>query len=479
MSKIFASIKGENKLLKSLISHDTIDQQIAIKNIEKAINSNISPEHFTTDFRAWLFSSIVSHYYSYSAAFTIDLVHQKIIKTYKKEQSINDANALFEKVINRLFDQLELEPTIDELKNLHQLRKVFDVTQNILTDLKAIKEGTKDSNATPLITKLDQTVELLNKQSTLERIVEEDAFQDISGDIASMKDMHDNPEKYRGIDTGIEPLTLATNGWQGGDLVTVMGRTGQGKSIVLLNFAYAAWKSGCNVLYVTIEMPLKQQRRRLYSRMTGVPYFKIKNADKMTDEELIYIEDKIKEIKSSNDSSFIILDAPSNSNCNFIKKRIFNYEKSTGKKFGLIIVDPIYLMQPNDHDELSKKDPVGAISWDLKLLARELDVPVLTANQINREGHKRHLQGRDMDAMDSSSSDRLGQNSDIMLGIISDDLQWLKMTLVKYRDGKGPTLFLRRKFDVMKIEYDVEYNQHDEIISQIMGTNKEEEKQDE
>jgi replicative DNA helicase len=472
---MFASIKGENKLLKSLISHDTIDQQIAIKNIEKVINSNISPEHFTTDFRAWLFSSIISHYYSYSAALTIDLTHQKIVKTYKKEQSINDANALLEKVINRLFDQLELEPTIDELKNLHQLRKVFDVTQSLLTDLKAIKEGTKDVNATPLITKLDSAIEQLNSQSTMERIIEEDAFQDINGDIASIQDRHDNPEKYKGIDTGIEPLTLATSGWQGGDLVTVIGRTGHGKSIVLLNFGYSAWITGEDILYVTIEMPIGQQKRRLHSRMTGVPYFRMKNADKLTNEELIYIEKKIKEIKSKHDNSFVILDAPSACNANFIKKRIYNYEKSTGKKIKLVIVDPIYLMQPNEHNEMSKKDPVGAISWDLKLLARELDVPVLTANQISREGNKRHLQGREIDTMDSSSSDRLGQNSDIMLGIISDDLQWLKMTIVKYRDGKGPTLFLRRKFDVMKVEYDVEYNQHDEIISQIMGTNKEEE----
>jgi replicative DNA helicase len=123
-------------------------------------------------------------------------------------------------------------------------------------------------------------------------------------------------------------------------------------------------------------------------------------------------------------------------------------------------------MKPNKKDE---DDPVGAISWDLKLLARTLDVPVMCANQINREGHKRHLSGREMDAMDSSSSDRLGQNSDVMLGIFSDEQQWLKLSIVKYRDGKGPTLYLKRKFDVMKVEYDEEYNTHDEIIAQITG----------
>jgi len=121
-----------------------------------------------------------------------------------------------------------------------------------------------------------------------------------------------------------------------------------------------------------------------------------------------------------------------------------------------------------------EEDNVGAVSWDIKTLARKLDVPIICANQINREGHKRHLQGKDMDAMDSASSDRLGQNTDIMLGIISDEQQWLKMSIIKYRDGKGPTLFLKRRFDIMKTEYDEEYNSHDEIIAEITGERKDE-----
>ena len=136
-------------------------------------------------------------------------------------------------------------------------------------------------------------------------------------------------------------------------------------------------------------------------------------------------------------------------------------------------------MKPNVKED---DDLVGAVSWDLKLLGRKLDVPVICANQINREGHKRHLTGKDMDAMDSASSDRLGQNSDVMIGIFSDEQQWLKLSLVKYRDGRGPTLFLRRKFDVMTVEYDEDYNQHEEIMAQIMGgpnPNEKDDKEDE
>ena len=467
MAKIFTSIRSENKILKALICHKDQDQHEAIKNIELVVNSNISPQCFTSDFRGWLYSTITSHYFEYSAPITEDLLQEKIIRKYKRPESIADAKALLQKILIRQVESLELAPIIDELKNLYHIRKIFDTTNEVLEQLRSIKEGSADVKAGPLVRKLEKAIEEINDQSNKERIVEEDAFENIDKDIAEIKDRHDNPEKYRGVDTGIEPLTLATAGWHGGDLITVMGRTGQGKSIVLLNFGYSAWLSGYNVLYVTIEMPILQQKRRLYSRMTGINYFKLKNADLLTDEELMFISDKIKQIKSERENVFLILDAPSMCNANFIEQRVHNFEKSTGKKIDLIIVDPIYLMKPNV--KAVDDDIVGAVSWDLKLMGRKLDVPVINANQINREGHKRHLQGKDMDAMDSASSDRLGQNSDIMLGIFSDEQQWLKLSIVKYRDGRGPTLFLKRRFDVMKIEYDEEYNQHEEIMAQIMG----------
>jgi len=316
-----------------------------------------------------------------------------------------------------------------------------------------------------LINKFETVLDEIKDQSTQERIIEEDAFENIEYDIADIRDRHDNPDKYQGIVTGIEPLTLATSGWHGGDLITVIGRTGQGKSIVMLNFGYSAWLAGANVLYVTIEMPILQQKRRLYSRMTGINYFEIKNADRLTEDRLLHMEKEVNRIKAEHDNVFLILDAPSMCTANFIELRIRNFEKTTGKKIQFVVIDPIYLMRPNVKDD----DLVGAVSWDLKLMARKLDIAVMNANQINREGHKRHLQGRDIDAMDSSSSDRLGQNSDIMLGIFSDEQQWLKLSIVKYRDGKGPTLYLRRKFDTMTIEYDEEHNEHNDIMAQIMG----------
>lgn len=474
MAKLFASVSSENKLLRGLICYNDLTNDQAIKHIERVVSENISPNYFSSDFRGWLYSSITNHFANYSAALTVDLIQRKIIKFYKKTESIDDAKALLEKILNHTFEVQELDPLIDEVKNLYQIRKVSSLTEETIRDLKSIKEGNKEVNSLAIVTKIEKVINEINTQATKERIIEVDAFGDVEADLAQIRDKRDNPEKYRGIDTGIYPLTLATNGWHGGELITVIGRTGQGKSIVLLNFGYSAWLSGANVMYISIEMPYEQQKLRLYSRMTGSDYFKIKSAEFLSNEEMIFIEDSIKKTASEHENVFRIVDAPSNCNAKFIENRIINFEKRTKKHIDLLIIDPIYLMRAM----IPEEDNVGAVSWDVKTLARKLNIPIIVANQINREGHKRHLAGKDMDAMDSASSDRLGQNTDIMLGIISDEQQWLKMSIIKYRDGKGPTVFLKRRFDIMKIEYDEEYNSHDEIIAAITGVVKKDEKDD-
>jgi len=451
--------------LRGFISNEDLIQKDASHNIEKAIANNVSPDYFSSDFRGWLFSTITTHFYNYCSALSVDLVHQKIVKYYKKSEPVADANALFSKIMKHKFEIHEVEPLIDEVKNLYQIRKISSTTEDIIRDLKAIKDGDVEVSADGLLRKMEETVNVITSENSRERIIEENAFEDIAKDIDEIRDAKENPEKYRGIETGIEPLTLATNGWHGGELITVIGRPGQGKSIVMMNFAYSAWLSGYNVMYVTIEMPIHQQKRRMYSRMTGIDYYRIKNAQYLSDEEMIFIEDEVTKIRDEHDNVFLILDAPDKCSANFIEGRINNFEKTTGKRIHALIVDPIYLMQANKKED----DNVGAVSWDLKILARKLHIPVIAANQINREGHKRHLQGREMDSMDSASSDRLGQNTDTMLGIMSDEQQWLKLSIIKYRDGNGPTLYLKRRFDVMKIEYDEEYNPHDEIIAQITG----------
>lgn len=453
---MFKSPATENKLLRGLIKSD---QVLDTTNVNKAQSAGLSADCFTSDFRSWLYSTIVKYSSKYAVCITDDICKQRIAKKYRTSESINDSMSLFSKIMSCKFDNDELEALVDDVKKRANLRHVTSLSLSVAEKLKDMESGAVEFDDQPILNEITNVIDRINHASMEERIIEENAFLNVKADMDILRDLRDHPEKYKGITTGIEPLDIATNGWHGGELITVIGRTGQGKSIVLLNFATAAWRAGYNVMYVTIEMPIEQQKRRLHSKLTGTPYQKFKDPQSFSDEEMDAVEARLEELNAELKNELVFLDAPSLCTAKFIEKRVHNWQKKTGKKIELLVVDPIYLMQANEKDD----DNVGAVSWDLKLLARKLDIPIINANQINREGHKRHQAGKEIDAMDSANSDKLGQNSDVMLGIFSDDELWVKMTIVKYRDGNGPVMFLRRNYDRMSVDYDPDYGGNEAV----------------
>ena len=140
------------------------------------------------------------------------------------------------------------------------------------------------------------------------------------------------------------------------------------------------------------------------------------------------------------------------------------------KTVDLLIVDPIYLMKPIDS---KTDDPVGTISWDLKILARKMDFPVLAASQFNREGGRRHQHGKQVDTMDAAFTDKLANNCDNMIGILGDD-EFARLSFPKTRDSNITDLFLTKRFDRMKFIYDPKQTEDDELY----GDEEKKEKED-
>jgi replicative DNA helicase len=94
------------------------------------------------------------------------------------------------------------------------------------------------------------------------------------------------------------------------------------------------------------------------------------------------------------------------------------------------------------------------ISDELKKSARALKCAIIGANQINREGRKRHLKGGQMDTIDSAFSDRFGHDCDIMIGINFDGANLIQMIMIKSRDSEKSTIYLRAEYGIMKIIWD-------------------------
>lgn len=451
-TKPFVDVILELKTLRLLVFDNDFDKKSDIDEI----NSNLSyvtflglPQVFTSDFKQWMFSKILENFLSFSECVSKSYLLEELKSKYKSTEEFDQKKVVFDKIFSYRFESKSFKPMYDKLKEKFFYRSLLDINLKINEQLKQdfIDEKHESLNLAQNIQDSVNKILLMTKKY---RVLEEDIVGNVARDISEIKEKRENPNKYQGIPTGYKKIDQATGGWQPGEFSLVLGRPCMGKSILLLNFGYNAYKLNYNVIYVTIEMPLKQQRMRFTSLVTRVSYNKIKLPHLLSDEELELIERKLNKVHEEHKNYFWLIDAPQHCNSQFIDSRITAWENITGKKIDLLIIDPIYLMTPS---QLKTDDPVGVISWDLKLLARGRNIPIIGASQFNRESHKRHLHGKEVDTIDAAFSDKLGHNTDNMIGITGDK-ETACLYFPKTRDSQLSKLFFIKKFDVMRFEYD-------------------------
>lgn len=449
----FVDVVLECKILRLLVFDNEFDKKTDVDEI----NSNLSyvtflglpKEMFTSEFKQWLFTIIMDNYFSYSECVSKSFIFNELKSKYKQQDEFEQKKVVFEKIFSYRFESKSFKPMFDKLKEKYFYRNILDINLKINEQLKQDFIDDKHE-AFPLAQNIQDSVNKILLSTGKYKVLEEDVLHDITRDIEEIKDKRENPTKYQGIPTGYKKIDQATGGWQPGEFSLVLGRPGMGKSILLLNFGFNAYMMNYNVVYVTIEMPLYQQRNRFTSLVTQVDYGKIKLPHLMSDEELEFVERKLRGLKEKRKNYYWIIDAPQNCNTQFIESRIIAWENVTGKKVDLLIIDPIYLMTPSDK---KSDDPVGTISWDLKLLARGRNFPIIAASQFNRESHKRHLHGKEVDSMDAAFSDKLGHNTDNMIGVTGDK-ETACLFFPKTRDSQLTKLFFIKQFDVMRFVYD-------------------------
>lgn len=185
-----------------------------------------------------------------------------------------------------------------------------------------------------------------------------------------------------GLATGFYDLDHLTSGLQNSDLIIIAGRPASGKSTLALNIAtHAALHEGATVAFFNLEMSKEQLVSRVISTETGVPLYNIRTG-KVGSDELFAIA---KGLNGVGDAKFLLDDTPGisvpelRSRCRRIKA-----------KYGLdlVIVDYLQLMQANSRAE-SRVQAVSEMTRNLKILARELDVPLIVLSQLSREPDKR------------------------------------------------------------------------------------------
>ena len=180
-----------------------------------------------------------------------------------------------------------------------------------------------------------------------------------------------------GVPAGIPDLDLITGGLQPGDFFIIGGRPSMGKTAVSVNMALSQAKLGIPTLSFNFEMSRNQLVERMLAIETGIPLIDIRLGN-LTQVDIDVIKTALVRFKDK-DMYPIYMDTTVNTDMGYIKSTIRKYHKQYGIK--VVYLDYVQLMAERSSDATHA---IGRISRDLKLLARELEMPIVLLSQLNR-----------------------------------------------------------------------------------------------
>lgn len=218
--------------------------------------------------------------------------------------------------------------------------------------------------------------------------------------------LYDHRDEMLGVPTGFKDLDKLLGGMQPSDLLILAGRPGRGKTSLLLSVALNAAKIyKKRVAVFSLEMSTEQLVQRLVAQETGINSQRLR-LGKLDDDEWPRFTQAITLLS---DTGIFLDDTPAISALQLRTKcRRLNNEI----KLDLIVVDYLQLMTGDFRVE-NRVQEVSHISRSLKALARELNVPVLTAAQLSRAVEQRS--GQKPMLSDLRESGSIEQDSDVVM----------------------------------------------------------------
>lgn len=199
-----------------------------------------------------------------------------------------------------------------------------------------------------------------------------------------IEELHKNKGALRGLKTGFRDLDKKTAGFQKGDLIIVGARPAMGKTTLAQNLAYnIASINRKGVLFFSMEMAANEIIDRMISDVSGVDNWKMRTGN-LTDDEFQKIGDALAEMDEipiyiDDTSSMTIMELR-----NKARRAMHDHD------IGIVIVDYLQLIEGSDRYKGNRVQEVTEISRGLKILARELEIPVVALAQLSR-----NVTGRD------------------------------------------------------------------------------------
>ena len=258
-----------------------------------------------------------------------------------------------------------------------------------------------------------------------------------------LEQLYNQKQHVTGVPTGFIDLDYRTAGLHNSDLILIAARPAMGKSAFALNIATnAALKANTPVILFSLEMSKEQMVNRILCSEALVDSNKVRTG-KIDDDDWIKLADTMGDLS---EAPIYIDDTPGIS-INEIRAKCRKLKLE--KNIGLVVIDYLQLVQGSSkRASSSREQEISEISRSLKILAKEINVPVIALSQLSRAPEQRP-DHRPM-LSDLRESGAIEQDADIVMFLYrdeyynedSEDKGQAEVIIAKHRSGSTGTVKL-------------------------------------
>lgn len=361
--------------------------------------------------------------------FNIELFNEYVIKrSGTSGVRISDINRIYENSItaSSIFE------VANQLKELSMLREIEEMS---IETIKRVKQAELKSDE--IIDKIEQNVNLLNMRNGISQII---SISDLAQSYLEKK--QDTDLEF--LSTGYTQLdSILQGGFHKSDLIILAARPGMGKTSFALNLALNIASNNKNVLVFSLEMANDQLVDRLIAAEAQYSLTNIRES------KFIYQENEknriLNALKKIETLPIFVADMPSVS-INDIKAMA--RKKARENQLDVIIIDYLQLIESTINRN-AREQEVAQISRSLKILAKELNIPIISLAQLSRNVEHRSDQRPTLS--DIRESGAIEQDADLVMFLyrkeyynnLQSDAEITEVLIKKHRHGQQGTAYLK------------------------------------
>jgi replicative DNA helicase len=411
---------------KTLPHNDNAEQSVlgAIlidKNAIISVSENLVPDDFYSDINGIIYKAMLQ---LYEERKPIDLL--TLTDVLKKNKEVKKVDSIY------LTELVEKVPTAANVEEYAAIVKEDATKRKLIhTGTEVAELGYSDhAEVKEILDKAESSIFAIS-QSHMTR-----AFVPIKDTLTASFDrideLHRTGAGVRGVKTGFIDLDNLISGMQKSNLIILAARPGTGKTAIMLNMGQnIAVQQKKPIGIFSLEMSKEELVDRLLVAQADVDAWRLKTG-KLTEDDFAKITDAMGQLA---DSPIFIDDTPGIS---LMEMRSKARRLQMEHNLSLIIVDYLQLVDPGKHYE-SRVQEVSLVSQALKNLARELNIPVLAASQLNRSVE--HREEKRPQLSDLRESGAIEQDADIVMFLYRTDAEVTgpliptKLGIAKHRNG--------------------------------------------